>query len=286
MDADRVTFLAPHLLNRSITAGVLVFWSVLLVRNRLIVDRRQRAFVAVALLPLPAAVLLSQHATSKLALIMAALVFGLCHWSLAAARRVILIGWLGATLLVVPLADAAYKLQLYRSSWLVPAAQHRIVIWGYTSEQVRNAPLLGVGADTARALNDPFAIGSLRAPGSSWPLNASVHSHNGYLQVWYEAGALGALCLLAIGVLMLRTLATYELAVQPYLYATFVSCAVVGGSSFSLWQPWFMASIALAAEAAGCTALAVRGSPSPAQRRFADAPLHDSGSDGRRAQHA
>ena len=34
---------------------------------------------------------------------------------------------------------------------------------------------------------------------------------------------------------------------QPYLYATFVTCALLGGTSFSLWQPWFMASFGFAA---------------------------------------
>jgi hypothetical protein len=49
------------------------------------------------------------------------------------ARRLVLVGLVAATLLVVPLAGVAYKLELNRASWLFPTAQHRVVIWGYTS---------------------------------------------------------------------------------------------------------------------------------------------------------
>ena len=60
-------------------------------------------------------------------------------------------------------------------------------------------------------------------------------------------GAVGALFLLGLGLLVLRSLAQAAAATQPYLYATFLSCALMGGSSFSLWAPWFMASFGLAA---------------------------------------
>ena len=46
---------------------------------------------------------------------------------------------------------------------------------------------------------------------------------------------------------MLRSLASADAGAQPYLYATFVTCAAIAASSFSLWAPWFMASFALVA---------------------------------------
>src|SRR4029450_11808593 len=90
-----------------------------------------------------------------------------------------------------------------------------------------------------------------RPPGSEFRLTTGLHSHNGYLQTWYEAGAVGATLLLAFGLLVLRSLAAAPTGAQPYLYASFVACALMGGSSFSLWQPWFMAALGLAAVFAG-----------------------------------
>ncbi len=165
----------------------------------------------------------------------------------AATRRLIAWAWAGAILLVVPLATLAFHSQLYLSDWIPRSAQHRIVIWGYTSKQIANAPILGSGINTARALNDPDGYDVPLAPGSDFKLTTSLHSHNVYLQAWYETGAVGALLLLAIGLLVLHALAGAPREIQSYLYATFVTCALLGGTSFSLWQPWFMASFGFAA---------------------------------------
>jgi O-antigen ligase len=157
-------------------------------------------------------------------------------------------GWIATVLLVVPMASLAYTKQLYlAASWLPYSARHRIVIWGYTSDQIAKAPVLGAGISTARALNDRDDEHPVLAPGSTFRLTTGWHSHNAYLQAWYETGAVGALLLLGIGLLAIRALASARADVQPFLYATFVSGALMAGSSFSLWAPWFVASLCLAA---------------------------------------
>jgi O-antigen ligase len=85
------------------------------------------------------------------------------------------------------------------------------------------------------------------APGSQFHLSTGAHSHNVYLQTWYETGAVGAALLLLSGLLIVRELAQAPQRAQPYLYSTFATCALLGGTSFGLWQPWFMASFGLVA---------------------------------------
>ena len=166
----------------------------------------------------------------------------------AATRRVIAWAWAGAIMLVVPLATLAYHSQLYLSAWIPHSAQHRIVIWGYTSSQIAKAPILGSGINTARALNDPEGYDAPLAPGSDFRLTTGLHSHNVYLQAWYETGAVGALLLLAIGLLVLQLVGA-GLDGSPALPLRHLRdvCALLGGTSFSLWQPWFMASFGFAA---------------------------------------
>lgn len=106
---------------------------------------------------------------------------------------------------------------------------------------------MGAGINTARALNDPENHDAPFAPGSEFRLTTSLHSHNGYLQTWYEAGAVGVVFLLGLGLMVLRSAARAPTETQPYLHAIFVTCALLGGSSFSLWQPWFMASFGFVA---------------------------------------
>jgi O-antigen ligase len=247
LEGEWVTYLESYLINRNITAMIFLFWPTVLAISLLAPTARRQHWWLAGLVPVVAALLVSKHATSKIAFIGAAAVFVAFQFSPAATRRIVSWSWAAAIMLVVPLATLAYHSQLYLSDWIPHSAQHRIVIWGYTSSQIAKAPILGAGINTTRALNDPAGYDAPLAPGSDFRLTTGWHSHNVYLQAWYETGAVGALLLLAIGLLALNSLAQAPAHVQPFLYATFATCALLGGTSFSLWQPWFMASFGFAA---------------------------------------
>jgi O-antigen ligase len=246
LDGQWVVYLEPYLINRNVTAMIFLFWPTAFA-IWLVAPPSRRHWWLAGLVPVVAAILGSKHATSKIALFGAAATFATCHYWPAATRRLLVWGWVATIMLVVPVATLAYQSKLYLSPWIPYSAQHRIVIWGYTSSLIAASPFLGSGINTARALNDPDGPDTPRAPGSDFRLTTNLHSHNDYLQVWYEAGAVGALILLGVGLLMLNALALAATEAQPYLYATFVTCALLAGSSFSLWAPWFMASFAFAA---------------------------------------
>jgi O-antigen ligase len=247
VDADWVVFLETYLINRNIAALTFLFWPTSFLVSLLTSSARRQHWWLAGLIPAAAAILASNHATSKIAFVGAAITFAAFHVWPTLTRRAIAWAWVGAIFLVVPLATLAYHSQLYVWPWLPHSAKHRIVIWGYTSKQIANAPLLGSGVDAARAMNDLAGDDAPLAPGSQFHLTTNVHSHNIYLQAWYDAGAVGAALLLFIGLLVVRELAKAPQRAQPHLYATFAACALLGGTSFSLWQPWFMASFGLVA---------------------------------------
>ena len=246
VDGGWVTKVQPHLLNRSMTALTLLFWPAVLVIDRLGLTRRQRMWLLVALVPAAAAIARSAHGTSKVAFICAAAVYVLFLLSPMLGKWLVRAGWVAASVLVVPMAMLLYGAQFYQEAWLPSSAQHRIVIWGYTADQVAKAPLLGVGVSTARALSDNDNKDLPNAPGSTFQLSTNLHSHNAYLQIWFETGVVGALILLGLGLLVLRALAAAPLAAQPPLYATFAACGLLAAASFSIWAPWFMACLAIA----------------------------------------
>lgn len=253
-----VVTIAPYLVNRSIASLTLMLWPTVLAAKPLARDRRQHGLMLLALLPALAAILFSAHETSKLALAGGLALFGVAHLSYKAARNLAIGAWVAAICLVVPLAYWAYASQIYRSPWLFDSAQARVVIWGHTSEQVLKAPVLGSGIATARALHDPE--GGALAPGSTHRrLTTGLHSHNAYLQAWYETGAVGSAFLLAIGVLIVRLFESVQANVRGYLLALFGTCALLEASSFSMWAPWLMSSLGMTAAFAtlGC-ALAAR----------------------------
>ena len=247
VDADWVVFLESYLIHRNISAVTFLFWPTSFLVALLTTSARRRPWWFAGLIPAAAAILTSSHATSKIAFVGAAVTFAAFHVWPTLTRRMIAWAWAGAIFLVVPLATLAYHSRLYVWAWIPHSARHRIVIWGYTSKQIANAPILGSGVDTARAMNELAGDDAPMAPGSQFHLTTGTHSHNVYLQAWYETGAVGAALLLLIGLLVVRELAKAPQQAQPYLYAAFATCALLSGTSFGPWQPWFMASFGLVA---------------------------------------
>jgi O-antigen ligase len=245
--ADGSTILQPHLINKSLALLTLLFWPAAMVIVRLGLSKWQQVCLLIALTAGIAAILGANHATSKIAFVGALAAYGAYRLYPMIARRLVVAGWVVAVVLVVPLASLAFTHELYRAAWLAPSAQHRVIIWGYTSEQIGKAPFLGAGVATARAVNEPEKPDAKQVPGTIFRLSTSLHSHNAFLQVWYEAGAVGALLLLGVGLLMLQAIARSQSRAQPYLHATFVSCSLMAASSFSIWAPWFLASLTIVA---------------------------------------
>jgi hypothetical protein len=246
LDGGQVVSLRDHLPNPSIGVLALLFWPAVLMVSRLGLMRRHRYGVLLASGVAGITVFASEHASSMVAFAGAGLTFALFRVHPRAAKALMVAGWTIATLLAVPLASLPYSAGMHRASWLPESARHRVVIWRHTSEQVPNAPFLGAGASTARTLYKARSPDTPLAPGTRFQLATGMHSHNAYLQVWYEAGGLGALIVFGLGLLVLRAIGRFRVELQPFLFSTFAACALLAASAFSIWAPWYMASLAMA----------------------------------------
>ena len=122
--------------------------------------------------------------------------------------------------------------------------QTRLSIWQEASRLIAEQPLWGHGFDSTRVLakTAPLISGT---PWSSLPL----HTHNGFLQIWLELGAVG----IAAVVIMLgfTARALWPMTARPQhlamTLATLTSTAVIGLISFGIWQHWWLATWMLAA---------------------------------------
>jgi O-antigen ligase len=167
--------------------------------------------------------------------------------------------WTLACILIVPLVFAIYALQVHTNESLFWSARHRIVIWEYTAEKIADAPILGSGVSAARGFDKLEEGTRTFAPGTIIPRETNIHAHNAFLQVWFEAGAVGAALLLCIGLLLIGAIGRVPARVQPFLAATFAAHTLVAAFGFSVWAPWLLASFALAAVfASPSVALALR----------------------------
>jgi O-antigen ligase len=247
MDAGHLAGLAPYLPNASISVLTLMFWPAALMATRLRLMRLWKHLMLGAAVVAVAAVLASEHATSQIALLGAGATFLLFRMRPKLAMPLVIAGWVAATLLVVPVVSGLFKAEAYRSPWLPESARHRVVIWGYTAAQIAESPVFGAGIGSGRALSEAGGAAAPVVPGTKFHFAPGLHSHNAYLQVWYETGAVGAFILLGLGLLVLRAVSRFPADVQPYLAATFSACALLVATAFAIWAPWFMASLAMAA---------------------------------------
>jgi O-antigen ligase len=225
--------------NRTALVLALALWPALLIVAACGFTRSKKFALRATLLTGVAAIALSDHETSKMSVAGAALVFLIARYSRATARFSVMAGWLVAIALVVPLAGYAHTLGLHHAAWLPDSARERVLIWHATAEKVGHAPILGAGIGAARS--------KYERPGTGTDLDRhlSLHSHNAFLQVWFETGAVGAGLLFAAGALILGAINTAPSQAQSFLYAAFTASALMAATSYSIWAPWFMACLAL-----------------------------------------
>ncbi len=245
IEQGRVTEILLYVLNRNIALLMLLLWPMLLLVRATLRGRVATGATAGLLIAVAIAVLASEHETSKIALVAGGTILVAMHIAAPVVRGLVLAGWVAATLLIVPLAGAAYTAGLYRAEWLPGTARNRIVLWGVTAERVKQAPVLGIGIESTKVQDEA------EGPKAAWPadhpyaLRTGRHSHNIYLQTWYELGAVGAVILLALGVAVLAAFRRLPDRAQPFAHASFVTAALIGAFSWGLWQPWFMAIYAM-----------------------------------------
>lgn len=239
--------LLPHFPNHELMALGLMLGPAWLSWRALPGSRLTAIAGCVALALVCACVLMSRHASTYAALIAGALMLALHGYAPRFTARGLMVGWIVACAGAVPLTYAAYANGLQTSRWLFPSAQHRVVIWGYTSRQVLEKPFLGHGVGAARSERAAALERGIAGAGTPFGFEPSLHSHNAYLQAWYEAGAVGAALLMALGLVILRAIRRAPEGARGLLFATFATCATMIAFSYSLWAAWMISSLALVA---------------------------------------
>ena len=75
---------------------------------------------------------------------------------------------------------------------------------------------------------------------------AGPHSHNVFLQTWYELGAIGAFLFLLAGCGVIGLIARLPAAAQSFILAQFATFFAIAAFSWGVWQSWLMALTGLA----------------------------------------
>ena len=166
-----------------------------------------------------------------------------------------------AAMLVAPLVFALALPRLPALESLPRSAAHRVLIWDFVLDRIAERPALGWGMESSRAIpggDDRFGTDDLAryglgsAEARAWFAMPSarrlpLHTHNAALQVWLELGVVGVALGAALGAAVL--LAAGASPVAAAALGAAVSGIATGQLSFGVWQPWWIATLLLAAVA-------------------------------------
>ena len=236
---NKIIAIARDDLARNIAALALFLWPALLAMRGTVRLQWSTVLAVLTWLIAGVVIMLASHETSKLAFVGGIAAFVGARYAPRFTGRFVAVAWVIACLGVLPSALLAYRYNLHNASWLQGTAQHRIIIWNYTAQEVLKAPWLGVGARTTYVLGPKLEPEIVTRQGEAFKRTLSTHSHSIYLQTWFELGLIGATLLTLLGLSILQAVRALDTELKPYAYATFVTSALMAASSYGMWQLWF-----------------------------------------------
>lgn len=164
------------------------------------------------------------------------------------------------SLAVVPLANLAYQIfQLQLNLHIPPSGQARFHTWFNVASSVPEQLFLGHGVVHLRTL-------LYNGQGFIWE---HAHSHNVFLQTWYEVGLIGALLIFMIGTTFLVSIYRSPRTIVCFAVAAFVAITLsFATTAWELWVPWHLGLIAILAQITTLIGRIVSADTPPPKRRL------------------
>ncbi len=233
-------------------------------------DLLHRRRVACALLVGAATILLgvlSQSMAAGLAGVAAALVFAAVYWGGVRVGQALAVV-AAVAILTAPLLPSRVLGPAQEFNWpsdAIPSVYQRIGIWKFAEKRIDERPILGWGLDAARRIpgghdgikaeslhiQNPVMRGQVTTYFNSGNVEQMpLHPHNAALQIWLEAGGVGAVLAGAFVFVALWTAARHwpiSRATAAGSYAFAMSALLIAGLSYGIWQTWWLATLWLGA---------------------------------------
>jgi O-antigen ligase len=174
----------------------------------------------------------------------------------------------GSMLLTIFLAPALAGVASTTLNWETKSPQvfslmHRLFIWDFAASRIQDKPFTGWGLESSRHLADGWApttplrsdAGNMEAMVYSFKKQLlPLHPHNASLQIWLETGLPGALLFAGLILLITRRIERLrtedparENQIKGILIAQLAVTFAIAGSSYGIWQSWWMSTMWLGA---------------------------------------
>ncbi len=157
--------------------------------------------------------------------------------------------WVIAAPLVMGAATQALDAGRHVRDYANPSVIHRLVIWRFVAEKIKERPFLGHGLRASRVI--PTGREQILLGGKNGGVRRdklSVHPHNGPLQWWLELGLPGALFGALAVFFLFRWPARFgNPVVRALLVGQLTTAFGIFNLSFGAWQTWWLIALVLAA---------------------------------------
>ena len=247
---NEINRMALDTLNRNIATLNMLLWPAILTATSQLIPKWNWVIASMLVSLVILATFHSVHETSMLAMLAGAVFFSLAYFAPRAARIIMMVVWVSSVVLVIPMSLKAYEANFHKAEWMPESAQARIVLWYNTARRYLDTPILGVGVRTTQFIDDARNKKANKPKRHHYNnIGTARHSHNIYMQTWYELGAVGSLLLLLAGLAVLTKINQMSTQIVPYVMATFGVAVTIAGFTWGMWQVWYIAMFAYGAAA-------------------------------------
>lgn len=203
----------------------------------------------------------SESMAAGLAGVLAAVVLVAAYWGGGAVGRALAV-LAALSIMAAPLLPDDVLARAKEFHWpsdAIDSVYQRIGIWEFTAMRIDQKPVLGWGLDAARRIpgghtgiraenlhiHDPVMRDRVTRYFNSGNIEQMpLHPHNAALQIWLEAGGIGAAltaALVFVGLLGPVRRQPVNRAGAAAALAFAVAALVIAGLSYGIWQTWWLA---------------------------------------------
>lgn len=247
---DDLIGLNPVTFNKHAGALILVLFPTLLIANSRFKKTYSKFLFFGVLMVGSFTIIVSHNETTKIALTAGLMTLLISMYSKKLIHWLLLSGFFIAIIAAIPSAKLPMMLDLHKASWVANSAKERFYIWDYTADQTALSPMIGFGTVAARHMSRNYLKKNLISEKTRngnqlhyWSKENNrfylhSHAHNGFLQIWFDLGAIGSLSFLFICFAVFQRINKLPDQLKPTIYAFCASVFFVVLTGFGFWQTW------------------------------------------------